>query len=219
MGIFKSIGKGIGKATFGSFSRLGGFAMDKAESLGSYTLKRFSSAPIQVGLAIGGTALAMKGMADLTGEDSKEAAKIGAGVGFLTSMVPGGAATLTSVGGYLGAAAIGNTATAGLAAANLASHMVKMPELAAGETLKLTDLSKVKMTGLGKTVMGAALLAHGIADADRKFTQIHMGINDGRFRTATPDIPVMNPITSSGNIDYSNTGATGDLVFALHNNR
>jgi hypothetical protein len=44
-----------------------------------------------------------------------------------------------------------------------------------------------------------------------------MGMNDGRMRSATPDIP-MPQVTNSASY-ANNAGATGDLVFALHNNR
>lgn len=76
-------------------------------------------------------------------------------------------------------------------------------------------------------IMGAAAIK-GIAGGVKAFEKSRMGMNDGRMRSATPDLPTPDQtmITSPGNPTYNsnsyyanNAGATGDLVFALHKNR
>ena len=218
MGLFSAIGKGIGKAAKGTIKGLGHAAhglgnasYHTAHGTGSVIFNTIKRNPLEVGLAIGGTAAGFSAIASHNNEDPKKAALIGAGIGAGASAIriaPGMAT--------LGAAAVGNAATIAAGAGSLASKMVKLPE----GGVNLSNLNEVKMTKLGKAVMGASILAKGIHDADRIFLQNHVGTNDGMVRTATPSLPSVNSgITSTGNIDYSNTNATGDLVFALHNNR
>lgn len=68
---------------------------------------------------------------------------------------------------------------------------------------------RLRLTGKGKVAVAAAALIGIGRDAMNENQKVHMGAADTAVTTATPDYKLRN---------YT-AGATGDLVFALHNNR
>lgn len=76
-----------------------------------------------------------------------------------------------------------------------------------GGNFSLTKKGKVAVAGIG--LIGAGM---NLASASDKNS---MGMTDSRITTATPIY--QQPTQNKRNIDFG--GATGDLVFALHNNR
>lgn len=84
---------------------------------------------------------------------------------------------------------------------NTGSSMVKWDEDA-------TSLDKVKFTGFGKALIAGTYMAEGVRDSWNKIEQSRMGANYG--------VVDMAPKTPSY---ANNSGATGDLVFALNANK
>ena len=82
---------------------------------------------------------------------------------------------------------------------------------------KVIESAGLKMRPLAKGMIVAGGAMQGVINAKNKFQDSRMGTMDGQLTTATPKM------TSQGNSyspSYSNNaGATGDLVFALNNNR
>ena len=206
---FKAGGLVLGETTLG----LGKAGLGVGHIIGNQVEKSFSK---DASKFIGSIGLGMAGgavMADLAGESKKDGAMTMGAIG-LGAATLGKAGVMTGLGsaaGAVGIQALGMTA-------GLGRSLVKMPtaeEFAKKGLLdKIGDLGGVKVSKLGKVAfLGAALLG-GVKSAAKKYDQIHMGVGDGMITTATPRIPQVQ-----GNIDYSNTGASGDLVFAMHNNR
>ena len=87
------------------------------------------------------------------------------------------------------------------------------------------SMVKRKMTRTGKFVVGGGALMAGMAVGTKNQVINRQGNNDGRLYRPTP--AMTNPYELSSQIAHSqmgnayanNAGATGDLVFALHNNR
>lgn len=81
-----------------------------------------------------------------------------------------------------------------------------------------------KFTGLGKFMIGGLALAATVKNAYQTIADTTMGYSDGTIRHATPSIRPYLPQQGQGGRgggmggDIS-AGATGDLVFAMHNNR
>ena len=75
-----------------------------------------------------------------------------------------------------------------------------------------------KATKLGVGVIAAGSFIAGTPKAANTFVEMQKGRNDGSVRTNTP----VNNYAQTGQMGHSyanNAGATGDLVFALHNQR
>lgn len=211
MGILKTLGKagsgilsGTGKATMGAASGLGKATMSIGREVGRGLSKDLTKTAIAVGAgaAIGGVLADADGNAPIG-----KTAAIGAGIGALSTAIPGGA----SVVGAIGAGGVALTASAGEAVGSIGKHMIKMPK----GPLTLDNLNEIKMTGLGKGLLTGAALLGGVRDGYRYFEKSRMGTNDGMLRTATPTVPIQKQQPSYTN----NGGATGDLVFALNNLR
>lgn len=214
MGFFKGLGKvGLG---FLDVSGAVGMGVGKAGvkvagAVGAPTTHFASKAPLKFAAAIGAAgAMGFVG-SDLAGEDPKEGTKRMATAGFVAASL-GGAGAVTSMGaGMLGAAA-GLAGTAGY----LGEKLIKMPKGKVG----LGNLNEIKINKAAAAIaflpiaIGATI--GGVFSAEKEFEKSRMGTNDGMMRTATPMLP---QITSEGSTGYDNGGASGDLVFAMHNNR
>lgn len=74
----------------------------------------------------------------------------------------------------------------------------------------------VKATGLGTALAFPAALAAGTPKAANAFVDMYKGSNDGQLYT---NAPINTYGKALGNSYADNAGATGDLVFALHNQR
>lgn len=86
--------------------------------------------------------------------------------------------------------------------------------------LKNTDdnLIGMKFSTLGKGLLLVGALGVGAADATQDFTRSRIGSNDGQSYN---NAPLINGQTfkAMGNSYSDNAGATGDLVFAMHDQR
>lgn len=86
--------------------------------------------------------------------------------------------------------------------------------------LKNTDdnLIGMKFSTLGKGLLFVGALGVGAADATKEFTKSRVGANDGQTYN---NAPLINGQTfkAMGSSYSDNAGATGDLVFALHDQR
>lgn len=111
------------------------------------------------------------------------------------------------LGGGLNAAAhtVLNPVSRGIGAiGTIAKAMVKkVPDNGTGAFIK-----NYKFSGFGLSVMAAGSLLSGTKKAFNTFMEDKMGQRDGYISTSTPQIRLMD-----------DAGATGDLVFALNNNR
>ena len=211
MGFFKGLGKvGLGALdlTGAASMGLGKAGLKLSGVIGAPTTHFASKAPLKFAAAIGAAGAIGAIGADLSGEDPKEGTRRMATAGFVAASL-GGAGAVTSMGaGMLGAAA-GLAGTAGY----LGEKMIKMPKGKVG----LGNLNEIKMRkGVLIPTMVAAAAIGGIFSGKKEFEKSRMGTNDGMMRTATPMLP---QITSQGSTGYDNGGASGDLVFAMHNNR
>lgn len=151
---------------------------------------------------------------------------IGAGIG-----VGVGAAAPHALGLAAGAIGSAGTAMAGAAPAIGSAALAASPFVAGAATMmaanvgegvwnvgkKLVDwdetaegLNKVKLSGLGKTVMGAGALFEGAKKGLNTYMDARIGTVMGT-QTLTDRIPNYSP--------RDNAGADGDLVFAMHKNR
>lgn len=72
---------------------------------------------------------------------------------------------------------------------------------------------KLKLTGRGKVALAGTALFGMVANFNNSNSFKNMGSTDTNITTATP----VFQNTKSNKVDFG--GATGDLVFALHNNR
>lgn len=81
----------------------------------------------------------------------------------------------------------------------------------------------VKATPFGIGVIGAGMLIAGTGKAANDFMEMQKGTNDGTLRSNAPiNTYAQGQQVSGQQIGHSyanNAGATGDLVFALHNQR
>lgn len=211
--------KGLGKAGLGLLENIGSAGMwtatkaipKVAEGIATPTahfLKKDTANFIgAIGVGLGAGAI----IGDNTEEGpAKGALTLGTGAFIASSL--GGAGAITT----LGASAIATGVTMGGIAAKAGEKMIKMPK--DGVKLGLDNLDEIKMSGLGKAMLiGGALMASPLK-AYNAFEKSRMGTNDGVMRSATPMMPSLDN-KNVNSIDYSNTGATGDLVFAMYNNR
>lgn len=211
MEILKGLGKagagvlgGFGKATIGTANGLGKATMSISREIGRGLSKDLTKTAIAVGTgaAVGGLLADADGNAPIG-----KTAAIGAGVGALSTAIPGGATAV----GLVGAGGLALASSGAEALGAIGNKMIKMPK----GPLTLDNLSDIKMTGLGKGLLGGAVLLGGVKDAYNYYEKSRMGVNDGMMRTATPTVPVQKQQPSYNN----NGGATGDLVFALNNLR
>lgn len=88
--------------------------------------------------------------------------------------------------------------------------------------LKATDdnLIGYKMSGLGTTVALTGALVLGGKEGIQEFNQNRVGYNDGSLYSHSPRMMINGQsFQSMGNSYANNAGATGDLGFALHNQR
>ena len=205
------LARGLGSATIG----LGKAAIGASELIGTGPVHFFEKSPSVFLGAIGVGALTGAVIADANHEDPKKGAAVlggGAAVGASLGLAPAIA---------LGGAAAADIAVTGIVGtATIASKAVKLPK----EPLSLKNLDEIKIKKGAIPLIAGASLITGALGAYRTLEKSRMGTSDGRYRTPTPDLPTVDgqgrysPNTYGG-IDYSNTGATGDLVFAMHKNR
>lgn len=218
MGFFET----IGKAAKGTLKSVGGTTLFASKNIGAPILKgigtptvhAFKNNPGKFLTAVGvGTAIGVIG-ADMAGENKKDSAiKTGAIAAGAASI--GAAGAVTSIGTAAVAGAIGVTGIA----AGIGKSMIRMPDPSKVGKLGLHNLSEIKLNKkVALPIMALAGVIGGVKDTYKAIEKSRMGMSDGMVRTATPMIPRVE-VDRSGNIDYGNTGATGDLVFAMHNNR
>lgn len=212
MGFFSKVGKGIGaglsgigKASMGTTEGIGRATMAIGREIGRGVTSNLSKSA----LAIGTGAIVGGILADADGNVSKgKTVAVGAGIGAVSTAIPGGAAVIGTAG-LLGASAI-STGLEGLG--KVGEKMIKMPN----KKLSLDNLDEVKLSKFGGVLLGGAALLGGIKEGFNYYEKSRMGANDGMLRTATPTVPIQRSQTPS----YANNGgASGDLVFALNNLR
>lgn len=197
------IATGVGKVAMNTSKGFGGKIID---SFGTDAGKVLLSAAS--GAMIGGV------LADQDGQvDTGKAAFKGAVIGTAASAIPGGASLI----GGLGVAGIGAVGTALGGMKALGNHMVKTPK----KMVSITDASEFHLNKkFAVPVLIGAMAIEGIQKGVKNFERSRMGVNDGQFRTATPQMIINNGNANGVTPGYvDNAGATGDLVFALHNNR
>lgn len=71
---------------------------------------------------------------------------------------------------------------------------------------------RFKLGKFGVAAFGVPAAVSGTVDAGQQYMQERVGASDGQVVTATP-------VVAAKKYSTDNCGATGDLVFALHNNR
>lgn len=214
MGFWKSLGKGLGKAGMGTAGIVGGATINTAKILGELPARNVMKSPGKVmgalGVGVAGGAL----LADAVGEDPKQGAMAmgtaaGIGAGYL-----GAAGAITTVGSGIAGMAVGGVGVVGA----LGNKMVKMP----GKDVKLgfDNLNEIKMSKFGVAALGIGMALSSGAKAYKTLEKSRMGTNDGMLRSATPVLPQPQQELNGRQTSYANNaGATGDLVFALRNNR
>ena len=210
-GLLEKIGEtsiGLGKASLGA-----------ANVIGSPTTHFASKAPGKFAAAIGLGAMAGAIGADAAGEDPGDGAKV-LGLGAFAAASLGGAGLVTG----LGATALGAAGSVAAAAGGIGRSMINMPiDKITGKAAKVgfSNLNEIKMNKLGMVAMATVGVIGGFLSAEKKFEQSRMGINDGMMRSATPMLPMpeQNTYSNPGSYGVQDSGATGDLVFAMHNNR
>lgn len=207
---------GLGKAGLGLAKGTGKVASSVANTFGKGIVGYGSSAisnamknPLKTVATIGaaGAAGYMIGDIEDLAQPSKVAGSAMLGAAAL-SAIPGAAA----VGTGLGAGIVGAGAAVGGLAYGLGRASVKVPDT----PMSFSNMGDIKFTNLGKGLIVGGALYEGVGRAANKFVQGRMGTNDGMMRTSTPIIPQNQ---SSGSSYSNNGGATGDLVFAMYNNR
>lgn len=212
MGFWKSTGKlgldslrGIGNVSIEA-SKLG---IKVAEVIGKPTAHFMGKSPGKFASAVGIGALAGAIGADAANEDpSKGAAAIGTAAFAASSFGAAGAI------GSMGAAAVG-TAAAGVGImGKIGSSMIDVGK--GNKGINFSNLNELKINGKGIAAMAAVGAVGGLLSANKKFEKSRMGTNDGMLRSATPIVPMPQQDSYS---NYGDGGATGDLVFAMHNNR
>lgn len=80
---------------------------------------------------------------------------------------------------------------------------------------KMTDLGpkgNVRMTNFGRGVVGAGVVAAAIGGIKNSLEQSRQGVLD-------PNVVTSTTMTTPNTVSPGAGGATGDLVFAMHNNR
>lgn len=211
--------KGTGKLGLSALRGVGGLSMGVgkaglmgAEKIGSPITKNALKAPGMFATAIGVGAAAGAIGADVAGEKPSDGA-MALGTGAFAAASIGGASAVAG----LGATAVGMAGLATGAAGKIGGSLIKMPEKAIG----IGNLNEIKMKPVGLLAMAAVGVVGGALSAEKKFEQSRMGTNDGMLRTATPILPMpeANTYSNPGAYTTQSSGATGDLVFAMHNNR
>jgi hypothetical protein len=71
---------------------------------------------------------------------------------------------------------------------------------------------RFKLGKFGVAAFGVPAVVSAAVDGSQQYMQERVGANDGQVVTATP-------VVAAKKYSTDNCGATGDLVFALHNNR
>ena len=215
MGFWKGLGKigkagidGIGGATIGA----GKLGLHSMTAIGSAPTRFMQKAPGKFAAAVGIGAVAGAIGADMSGEDPGEGAKKIGTAAFVASSL-GAAGAIGTLGASAAATVAGGIGVAG----KIGGSMLKMPKGEVG----IGNLSDIKLKGGAVFAMAAVGAIGGILSAEKKFEQSRMGTNDGMMRTATPMLPMpqQDQYGGGGQKSPSNGGATGDLVFAMHNNR
>lgn len=207
---FKMIGKAgivLGKGSIKG-AALGAEGLGKGiGKIGEGVLSHALSNPLGTAAFVGGSALVGYQLADIENKNRGRTAGKAAMGAIAASAIPG-------------MTAIGSTAAAGLAGAgmmatggvyNLGKAMIKTPK----EVTSFSDMGQLKLSKTGVALLSAGAAFEGISNAARKWESIRMGKNDGMVQTQTPTLPQVDDIPSYSN----NGGATGDLVFAMYNNR
>lgn len=215
MGFWSGTGKLAGASMRGITNT--GIAVGKAGLFGSnkiggqitkHTSNNLGMFGAAVGLGAAGGAIT----ADVAKEDKGTGSLIGGGAALAASSLGGAGAVTSLAGGAMGVGAgvIG-------AAGAIGGSMIKMPN----KNLGLHNLSEIKMKKAGILGIVVAATIGGVMSAEKKYEQGRMGVNDGMMRSATPMIPVAQPNTydNAGAFNSNLGGASGDLVFAMHNNR
>lgn len=132
-----------------------------------------------------------------------------------------GAASLTALASTSSIGALGAGAIAGLGA-TIGGSVIKLGEASLKNPtnpITFSNMSDLKLNGLGKGLVFGSALYEGLGKAANKFVQNRMGQHDGMMRTSTPIIP-QNINSNNRMPSYANNGgATGDLVFSMYNNR
>lgn len=212
MGILSGLGKaglglakGAGKAASAGANTFGKGIVGYGSSAISNAMKN----PLKTAAAIGAAGAAGYVMGDIEklAQPSQVAGSAMIGAAAL-SAIPGAA----TVGVGLGAGVVGVGASIGGLAYGLGRASVKVPDA----PISFSNMNDIKFTNLGKGLVFGSALYEGTGRAVNKFVQGRMGTNDGMMRTSTPIIPQNQ---SNGSSYSNNGGATGDLVFAMYNNR
>lgn len=215
MGILKlatETAKDVGKLAYKGSAVLGKATIKASTHAGNSFLKSGAvGTSIIAGAGLGAMIYDMDKRNPVTGA-LNGATTVGA-IGLGAAMLPGtlgtvGGAAVASgasslVGGVVGAA----TGAAG-AFAGIGSKMVKVED--GWKPMNLIDGEKrIKLSNLGKVTVGAMVGIGAIKDSYNALEKSRIGSHDGMVRKAAPSMP-----------SYANNGgATGDLVFALHNLR
>lgn len=209
---------GIGSMSLGGTIGLAGAGAAVGGGLSALYHKDNKAEAAATGAVIGGAAIPAAGMA-LGGAYAvgrgafKSAPSIARGIGGVGASAGNMLFSGITKPVFSGAGAMSTVANNALnpvgryanAASKLTSKMTKMdygPSFGKGRT-------RVKMSGLGKTVIGAGALIGAVKGITNTADSIRMGRAEGGVQTATPRPPSY----------ANNAGATGDLNFALHANR
>lgn len=200
-----AVSMGVGTAKFAANT-----ATDIGKAVGfggKGVLYQGLNSPVRLAAHVGGAAALGYTLANADGRNDGLAVAGTAAVGATAaSAIPGVAAA-----GAIGAVGIAGTATGMLGGvAALGRSAIKMPK----EPLSFSNMGDLKFSAVGVGALVGSSAIEGTKRAIRKYEQIRMGKHDGQLRTATPVIP-QNTQPSYSN----NGGATGDLVFAMYNNR
>lgn len=206
--------KGLGKAAMGAAEATGGTLIGASRLAGELPARNIMKSPGKVAAALGVGAASGALIADTAGEDPKKGAMAmgtaaGVGAGYL-----GAAGAITTLGSGVAGMAVGGIGAVGA----LGGKMIKMP----GKDVKLglDNLGEIKMSKFGVGVLGAGILLSSGAKAYKTLEKSRMGTNDGMLRSATPVMPQPQQELNGRQTSYANNAsATGDLVFALRNNR
>jgi hypothetical protein len=161
---------------------------------------------VAIGAAAGALALPAIGLA------AKGAYSLGSSAvkGIVNKAVnPISTAGASSAASMMGTAAM----TAAVPAARMAKGIIGMGSKLVNFNAEADMFSKVKFTGLGKSLIAGSALIKGAAGGFNELNKSHMGTMDGQITRATPRMQPSQPAYAQ------NAGATGDLVFAMNKNR
>lgn len=212
--------KGIGKAAF-STAKLGitagaytaaGVSKGVGKGAGLFgkgVMNSALSSPGRVAAFAVGAGATGYALADIDGRRDRGAVAGSAAMGAVAATAMPGLATAGATVGAAGVATLGGGALG--AAGFIGRKAIKMPT----EPVSFTNMGDLKFSALGTGMLLGGAAIEGTSRAARKFEQIRMGQHDGQMRKATPLIPQAERQPSYAN----NGGATGDLVFAMYNNR